>query len=235
MTISEKIVKLYRQLFPTGRAFRMYTDGNNERLHRVLATTNAKVYKDIISTLDSILADNKNFTTSDCDDWERRLGITASPMASIDDRKSAIRRKMSAPGVNPARSAALWLEYQLRLAGFNVYVHENIIPLYPTGYERVAPEVYSNNILTDLEHGVFEHGQMQTGSYYNYIVANSVTNSEDIAQFNNITDFGCSFFIGGINFGDYANVPAIREKEFRALLIGQKQCQMIAFCYLNFY
>jgi len=229
-----KYVKLARQLFPTGRAFRMYSESNNERLHSALAVSEARLYEDAKSTLLSIIPDNNSFTEEDATDWERRLGLTSSSLVPLQDRKAAILRKMASPGVNPARSAAKWLEYQLQEAGFNVYVYENIIPTYPTGYERIHPGEFNASILSDLEFGGPEYGEIEYGGYYNYIVANSVYNDGDVGNFNGISDYACSFFIGGSAFGTYANVLATREAEFRQLILSQKQSQNIAFCYINF-
>jgi hypothetical protein len=227
LTVSEKILKLYKQLFPTGRAFRLFSDSNRERKFKVLSTTNGKVYKDIVSTFDSMFPDNVNFTVNDTTDWERRLGINANPLTSLSDRKLAISRKMAAPGVNPARSSALWMEYELRAAGFNVYVHENIL--------RDDPATYDVGIFNTLQLGEKELGNLQLGKYYNYIVANSLINDVDVSNFNWITNFANCFFIGGLNFGDYANVPTVREQEFRTLILSLKQTQNVCFAYINFY
>lgn len=234
ISIAEKFVKLSRQLFPTGRVFRLFTNGTNERLHKALAVSESRCHIDVKSTFDSLIPDNPRFTEQDAADWARRLGLINNVDVPLSDRKDAILRKMASPGINPARSGALWLEKQLRDAGFDVYVHENIFPAYPTGYYRMAPGEVNPAILNDLEHGEFEHGHVETGSYFNYIIANSILNSEDISLFNSITDFGCSFFICGQTLGTYANVLASREPEFRQLVLGQKQTQAIAFCYLNF-
>lgn len=212
----------------------MYSGGNSERMHQALAVSEARLYNDTKSTLSSLLPDNDNFTEEDATDWERRLGLTSSSLVPLEDRKAAIRRKMASPGVNPAKSAAKWLEYQLQQAGFDVYVYENIIDLYPTGYERISPGEFNANILTDLEYGDPEYGELEYGAYFNYIVANSIYNEEDVATFNGIQDFATSFFIGGATFGTYANVLATREAEFRQLILSQKQAQNIAFCYINF-
>lgn len=234
MSILDKFVSLSRQLMPTGRAFRMYSDSNSERLHKALAITESKLYTDTKSTLSSLLPDNDNFTADDATDWERRLGLIYSPSVDLADRKLAIARKLASPGINPARSAAKWLEYQLQAAGFAVYVHENIVALYPSGYERATPGEYNPALLLDLEHGEIEHGEIEHGGYYSYIVANSIYNSEDVANFNAITDYATSFFIGGAVYGSYANVPSIRETEFRQLILVQKQVQSIAFGFINF-
>lgn len=203
-------------------------------MHQALAVSEAKLYTDTKSTLSSLLPDNDEFTEDDATDWERRLGLVSNPLVDLADRKAAIRRKMASPGVNPAKSAAKWLEYQLQEAGFDVYVYENIIDLYPTGYERINPAGFNASILTDLEYGEPEYGEIEYGAYFNYIVANSIDNDEDVALFNGIQDFATSFFIGGSTFGTYANVDADREAEFRQLILSQKQTQNIAFCYINF-
>lgn len=233
LNTKDRIVKVLRQLLPTGRAWRSIVGSNIYKLFNALAKSIARCYDAAKSILNSLLPDNDGFTEDDATDWERRLGLITNPSVSLSDRNKAISRKMAGPARNPARSHYLFLQKQLQDAGFNVWVHENIVPNYPSGYLRVAPGIYNNGILTQLEHGAFENG-METGSYFNYIIANSIFNEEDIALFNSITDFGASFFIGGSVFGTYANVPSTREKEFRQLVLGQKQTQNIAFGFINF-
>ena len=126
MIFVDSIKKLVRQLLPTGRAFSMKNDGG--KLINATAEGQTKLHNDILSTLDSILPDNDNFTADDANDWEVRLGMIVNPDLSLEIRKKAIIRKMNHPGSIPARQSADYLENQIHAAGFSdgVYVHENI-------------------------------------------------------------------------------------------------------------
>lgn len=234
LSTEDKIVNLGKQLLPTGRAFRAAMDSNMEDLLRGLAKSKVRFHDASVSLLDSLIPDNDNFSADDATDWEARLGLISNPATPLADRKAAILRKMAAPGINPAKGNALWIQYQLQQAGFDVYVYENIFPGYPTGYIRLSPDAINASIFTDVQQGDFEQGQIEQGNYYNYIIANSINNDEDISLFNNKNDFGDSFFIGDSTLGSYASVPASREIEFRQLVLTLKQTQNICYAFINF-
>lgn len=228
MTIKEKIVSLTKQLYPTGRAFKMPVGGEYSRFHEALAVSEAKAYDDLRSILDSILPDNDNFTSDDATDWERRLGLISNPAVSLSDRKKAIARKMNYPGVVKARQHYLWLERQLQLAGFDVYVYENIPAQAPID---VGGDLA---MLTVVRHGQIRHGQLVPhGATYNNIVANHIDESRDL-YFNVGDSFRCSFFIGGPTLGSYADVDNNRRAEFRQLILRIKPVQQIGFLFINY-
>lgn len=234
MATKDIILQLTKSLYPTGRAWYMPEDGDFEKLHKALSITEAQAYDDAVSILDSLLPDTFRFTYEDATDWERRLGITTGEATSLEDRKSAIKQKMQAPGRNPAKSNYLFLQQQLRLAGFNVYVHENLVPAYPDTFTSVAPNsLYGNANLQKVQHGQFQHGQVGHGYFYNNKVANSIYQSVDNG-FNLGGSFRCTFFIGGFNLGSYASVPASREIEFRKLILRLKPVQNIALLFINY-
>lgn len=224
--IGDKILALTKQLYPTGRAWRLKVNDIFESLHVGLAVSEAKAYNDAVSTIDSTIPDNENFSIDDARDWERRLGMITNEELSLNDRNIAIRRKMNFPGVVPARQSALWLENQLQGAGFNVFVYENIPALPP---ESVAIPLV--DFIDDYEHGEFDHGEIEHGGGYTNLVANKID-----------SDFGfeiggslaCTFFIGGNTKGTFANVAAIREMEFRQLILRTKPAQSVAFLFINY-
>ena len=75
MTTQQKIMALTRQLYPTGRAFKMPAGGWLEKLHHALGISEAKAYNDAVSLLNGLLPDNPNFTEEDASTWEVRLGM----------------------------------------------------------------------------------------------------------------------------------------------------------------
>lgn len=128
MATMEKIQKLTQRLMPTGRAFKGPKNGWMDTLNRALSISEARAYDDALATFNSILPDNNNFTADDATDWERRLGIVQSPGVPLADRKAAILRKYNHPGTVKPRQSRLYIEGQLRAAGFDVYVYQNRTP-----------------------------------------------------------------------------------------------------------
>lgn len=223
--------KLTNQLLPTGRAFRL--NGWGDALNSAIAGVEFQFYSDTISILDSLMPDTDRFTEDDCTNWERILGLATGANNTLDERKSAIYRKMSNPGVNPAKGHYLVIQEQLQLAGFNVYVHENMFASYPTGWETVNPATLNPAILSEGQHGgVSQHGNGQS-HYLNQVIANSIYNEVDIT-FNIGDDLNNTFFIGDSTLGTYANVPASRETEFRQTVLQLKQTHKIALLFINF-
>jgi len=106
----------------TGRAFFVNKDGVMDKTHSAINKSFIRILNDSVSTLNSTFPDNENFTIQDCELWEYRYGLVTNPGLSLQDRRSAILRKMGR-GLNvPARQHKNYIEYQLRTAGFDVYV-----------------------------------------------------------------------------------------------------------------
>lgn len=236
MSIATKILRLSKQLLPSGRAFRVKEKSNQERLLKALSENETRAFNDATSILHSLLPDNNDFTADDATDWERRLAISSSSLVPLSDRKLAIRRKMAAPGRNPAKGNYLWLQQQLQDAGFsNLYVYENNQPTYPTGYAHSNPVIWNGNILSHFQHGDAQHGDFEHDGYLNHIAARYILNSDDIHF-----DFGNSmasiFFIGAgpHTLGVYADVLSSRETELRQLIMALKQPQNIAILFIRY-
>ncbi len=224
--IGDKILALSKQLFPTGRAWRLNLDGYFENLFKGLQPSEEQFYNDAVSTLNSILPDNDDFTEEDATDWERRLGMITADGVSLEDRKLAIIRKMNFPGVVAARQAATWIEKQLQDAGFNVYVFENIPALPP---EDVS--IYGYDFIDDFNFGMFNFGQVNFGGGYNNLVANNLVSDLGFDLGDNLK---CTFYVCGETKGLFADVPAARELEFRQLILRTKPAQTVAFLLINY-
>ena len=229
MSVFDNIKKLTNQLLPTGRAFRLDAYGN--ALNIAVAELETQLYNDSVSLLDSLMPDTTRFTAEDCTNWERILGLPTNASNTLADRRAAILRKMSNPGINPAKGHYLVIQEQLRLAGFDVYVHENMFPVYPNDFGTYNPAVLNPLILSELEHGMFQHGGQS--HYINQVVANSISNDIDI-EFNVGDSLNATFFIGGSTLGTYANVSTSREVEFRQLILTLKQAQTVAYLFINY-
>lgn len=225
------IKNLTQQLLPTGRAFRI--TNWNALLNDAIAISEARLYTESISLLDTLMPDTDRFLEDDCTLWERILGLATNGNNTLAQRKAAILRKMSNPGINPAKAHYLVIQEQLQLAGFDVYVYENMFPVYPNGWTTVNPADLNPNILSQSQHGLpNQHGDLQS-AYINNVVANSIYNSVDIT-FNVGGDLNNTFFIGGSPLGTYANVPAEREIEFRQTILQLKQTHKIAYLLINY-
>lgn len=228
--------KLTRQLYPSGRAFRIPDDGNIDLLNSSLCESEArfKAYAD--SVMYGILPDNSNFTADDASNWERRLGLPSNSLVSLADRKLAIERKMNHPGDIKARQHYLYLQGQLQAAGFDLYVYENRFALYPTGYETRNPLTVSGGVGgVTKQHGQFQHGQLMHGQVYDptKIIVNSIEESID-ARFNVGSNLRSTFFIGANPVGTFANVDVNRKTELRQLILKIKPVQTVAYLFVNF-
>lgn len=211
------IRSLMKQLLPTGRAFKVVPDGWLSGLIDATSLSINKAVDSMLSIQDSILPDNVNFTEDDANDWERRLGMITSSGVLLSDRKLAIQRKINHPGTIKARQHYLYIQGQLQNAGFDVFVHENIVSV----------------ALGDLQHKEdLQHGQQQHGGSFGDRVTNYIDKDLDNTYY--VTNIRSCFYIGGEILGDYANIPAARTDEFRQLIIRLKPCQMTAYLYINY-
>ena len=145
-----------------------------ENLMYALSLSENQAYNDALAIQNSILPDNAEFTADDATDWERRLGMIISPLVDLELRKLAIRRKMNHPGDIKARQHFLYIEGQLRAAGFDVYVYENRFPYGGSYYTRTLFDIIGGVGIDDLQHGDSQHGDSQHGGTYSNIIANYI-------------------------------------------------------------
>lgn len=187
MAVIDRIKKLSKSLFPTGRAFKMPVGGSFEKLMSGLAASEERAYEDALSILDSAIPDNDNFTEEDAAQWERRLGLIVGS-GTLEQRKQAIIRKMNHPGIVKARQHRLFLETQLQAAGFEVGVIENI-DLGGIGLNHINPgeeinlavwKTRVNSVDNNFTKVTFGNGQFVA-------IANSGTGNRVMASVNGIT------------------------------------------------
>lgn len=231
MDFKQTILNLSAKLYPSGRAFRMTFGGFLEKLHDALSISEDKAYNSGLSILDSILPDNNNFTEDDAIKWERRLGLITNSLTSLADRKLALLRKINHPGTVIARQHYLYLQGQLRNAGFDVYVHENRFP-DGGGFITKTPNELIGVSGKAVHSPDIQHGQIQHGASFTEKIANSIDAAID-ALFNIGNNFRFTFFIGGIVVGDFATIPATREQEFRQMVLRIKPTHTVAFLFIN--
>lgn len=222
---TDTILKTLRSLFPTGRATRVGNGTWNESFYLAISKFFNRIVVDSFSILDSILPDNDNFTVEDAALWERRLGVFGNENSSLEERKTAILRKMNFPGVAKARQHFLYLQGELQKAGFIVFIHENVIP--------VAPSTVVGNEFRAVHATVVQHGQIQHGTSNLNLVVNSIDQAVD-DTFVVPANFRGTFFIGGEILGDLVSIAKDREEEFRQLILSIKPVQTIGILLINF-
>jgi len=228
------IIELKKQLFPTGRAFKVAENGYLDNLLYALALSENVAYNDALSIQNSILPDNDEFTAEDAKDWERRLGLITNEATSLADRKAAILRKMNHPGTIKARQHWLYMQSQLQAANFPVYVYENRFPNGSGGYDtRSVFDVIGDAGVVGFQHNDKQHGDAQHGGAYPNIVVNYIDEELD-RSFYVVNNLRSTFFIGGSTLGSFANIPASRKDEFRQLVLKLKATQMVGYLLVNY-
>lgn len=251
MLYIDQIKSLFRQLMPQGRAFKGPVNGYMDKLNNALAIYEAKAFTDALSTFDSAIPDNINgdFTHADATDWERRLGlIQYSPDAystvtrpfplppiqvptqpPLPVRLQAIQQQYNYPDNIFPRGYWLYIQQQLRLAGFDVYLYENRFFISGSWQTKTPLQIIgggSSNELAD-----HELADAQLGGAYNNIIANHVEPILD-STFNPGANLRSTFFIGGPTLGSWAYVPLIQQYQFRQLLLKLKPTQTIGFLFV---
>jgi len=124
-SVSSLLLTLAVQLYPTGRAWYMLKDSIMEKLHLGINVSFARFLEDAKSILNSCFPDNENFNEDDCALWEYYFGMVTNESLSVEVRREAIFRRMARGRNIPARQHIKYIEYQLRLAGFEVRTYEN--------------------------------------------------------------------------------------------------------------
>jgi uncharacterized protein YmfQ (DUF2313 family) len=200
------ILKLTKQLLPTGRAWKVPFESQFHKLLYALGMSEQRALQFALSTLDRLLPDNDNFTTDDATEWERRLNISGGTgYVPLETRKATILRKMQFPGNFLNRQNYRYLEAQLQLAGYNVTVTENFTEIGAT-----TSVVHS---LTTI-HGLnTKHGKAIAGD----LIANSSTIGEVFA----IDTYLGVFYIDG-------EIPQNSITAFRQLVLMLKPVNTVA-------
>ena len=246
------IKNLTRQLYPTGRAFKMQENSFFSAMNDGLILSENRFHQDARGVLSSILPDNPDFTIEDAARWEYLLGMITNDLISLEDRKLAILRKINHPGTVKARQNYLYLQSQLQLAGFDVYVHENIPAQSPVQVlnsiigvgemgeiemgeiEMGSAETYYPDLFLLAEMGEIEMGEIEMADIiYNNMVVNHITESFD-SDFAIGDNYKCCFFIGGEVLGTFADVLESRKDEFRQLILKIKPVQTVGILFINY-
>ena len=224
-SLTDILANLAIDLYPTGRAFMMQKNGIADKTHVALNRSFIRLINSGFGIFDSIIPDSTNFDVDDCLLWEYRLGLRTNELLTVAERRDAILRKMSRGRNVKARQSLEYIQYQLRIAGFDVYVHENTIP-YKSPEDIIA---FSSNI---AQHGGDnQHGQgSQHGATSVQLIANLSTPNEVFS----VGNLWASFFISGEVLGDTAIIPQNREQEFRELVLKLKPMHLLAYTFVSY-
>ena len=215
------------QLYPTGRAWYRKELGAWENFHSAINRSFNRLINDGRSLIDGTFPDNENFTSSDATLWEYRLGLITNESTDLEIRKQNIKRKLGHPNNIEARQDVVFIESQLQLAGFNVFVYENTIPY------KTPSEIAGIGVSDFLHGGDSQHGNnSQHGGESFNVIANSLAEIESFAVGND--NLWATFFIGGATLGTSANVPYSRLKEFKELVLKLKPAHTVAFSFINY-
>lgn len=224
---------LAMQLYPTGRAFNILKDSIMDKIHLALNISFIRLIEDAQLTIDSCFPDNDNFSEADCSLWEYRFGMVTNTSLSVQVRREAILRRMSRGKNIRARQHIKYIEYQLQLAGFDVYLYEN-------GFIESGVRVFKRpqDILAlmtdDVQHAMStQHGiGVQHGGISSEVIANSYKRNELYSVDDEY--LWATFFIAGPTLGTAAEVPETRLEEFRELVLKLKPAHLIAFTFIDY-
>lgn len=213
---SDKITTLSAQLYPTGRAWWKKKNSIFDKIHQALSLSESRVENDILNLQYDILADSVNMSLTATELWESVFGITAK--GTISDRLSAIYQRQMYPNNELARQSKSFIQNQLQLAGFDVYLHNS----------NVSP----NSSI----YGIFQYGQKkynETVQSYS-LITNEVDETKERPYL--ISNIGEKFIfvIGSEISGEYADVSLERKNEFRELVLRLKPAHSIAVLNINF-
>lgn len=219
---------------PEGVISTQITGGISHRVHEAMAIVQTRAWQDALSILDSMVADNPNFTIDDCHVWYERLGIYDSGTVARLDMMAGINQKFNYPGGKIyGRSYFGFIQDCLQLAGFNVFVYENRFDDGMGGFITKTPEEILGTIPGGFEYDDEEYGDLIYGSTFSSKIVDYLEPELD-AVFAIGGNYRSTYFIAGSTITTFAEVPVSREIEFRQLVLTLQPKQMCAFTFINY-
>ena len=237
MATQDTFLRIAKMLQPTGSAFRIPFASNFEKMYKAIVSDSiggvGKLYNDVRSIANEQLPDNDNFTIEMARRWYVRLGLFDSGSVPLADMKAAINQKLSFPNTPLNKQHYLFIEEQLRMAGFDVRVYENrFLPGPTTKTPSEILGVAAGNAVLDT----FELNELELDEEWIdtdiTLVMNYLEEEKD-ATFP-ILDYRSTFYIAGATIDTFADVPLSRKIEFRQLILNFKAAQMCAILFVNY-
>lgn len=137
-------VSSIKSLFPTGLFWSLNETSFIYKLFVGIGTFFSRAFSSIKEINGWMLPDNKLFSQSALEAWEVVFGIPINDSKSFDERYATISQRMSFPGEILARQSAVYIQNELQLSGFDVYVTYNRFPA-----SEVEPEMGSEYLEMD--------------------------------------------------------------------------------------
>jgi hypothetical protein len=232
----KQLLDLTDQLYPTGRAWRLFNGNHFEQLHKAINESFLQLREDCLSFLNSAIPDNEEFDEKDCIYWEGKLGLISNPNLTIELRKQIIVNKLSFPRNIKARQSLAYIQKQIELYGFtDVKVYANIFYDINGQYYYMTPlEVGGNAIAVTQHGGITQHGNSTQHGDGNFEVIANEAGEESYSTGGN-QNLWATFFIASPN-GLYqkGTVDANRKQEFRELILKLKPAHLVAFTFINY-
>lgn len=241
MAMMWRLVKLARLLQPEGRAFKIPFGGPAEKLYKAIMSDNlgglGKAWTDGNQILNDILPDNPNFTIEMAREWYRKLRLYDSGSVSFDDMKLAIAQKMSWAMTPLETQNYLFIENQLRAAGFDVRVYPNKFPDGSGGWITKTPADILGVSAGSAYYGEIYYGEAEYGEDWasaGITLCVNYLEEEKDATFSIAGEYKQTFFIAGSAVDVFAEIPEARKIEFRQLLLQLKEQHAVAFLFVNY-
>lgn len=228
------LLGMVSDLYPTGRVWNLNEKSDFYKLHTAIN----KSFDDFIefcqAMTDSSLPDNENFDIEDAAYLEYNLGLPTNEITPLSERKSKLLTKLAYPNNIRPRQHYLYIEKVLNDYGFNVKVYENMFYDINNEVYYLAPQDVVNSLPDLTQHG----GPTQYGGATQHGIGSydTIANSMFDEQYNigGSQNLWATFYIGGANFGEYANIPESRKTEFRELVLKLKPAHLVAYTLIIF-
>lgn len=229
---SADLLNLAIQLYPTGRAWWLPENSNLANLHAGLNVSLLRLANDAYGIIDSSFPDNESFDDSDADFWENIYGIAYNPALTIQQRRAVLYQRMAYPNNILPRQSHTYIEAQLRQAGFNVHVYENIFyDIFGIHYYKTPADILGT-MPGNVQHGgTTQHGGSTEHGGGNFEV---IANKLDEESYSPGGVLWPTFFIAGDLIDQTATISLTRKTEFRELVLKLKPAHTVAYIFINY-
>lgn len=225
------MISIFKHLLPTGRAWTLTSEKSLKEFFKALTglitgprESADRVYRELFPA-----------TTTSIAEWEKQFGLTSVRLPDAQQRQ-----RVRAAWVNTGGQSPAYLQRTLNENGFNVHVHEwwtpgteppigvdaaaearNPLSVLNSQYAVTIPGVDCGEPLALCGETFAEAGGGAAGLVGYPLVNKFIYDSDEVGYtVPNDSKFWPYFiYVGGANFGDIAEVPAIRRYEFEALLL----------------
>lgn len=225
------MINIFKHLLPTGRAWSLTANKNLRRFFEALEPE-MHAPRDFS---DKVLLDVFPQTTRFLTEWETQFGLN-----NVRLSESARRSRLDAAWKNTGGQSPSYIQNLLRENGFNVFVHDwwvlgteppvgtsaaatprNPLSVLLPEYALTTPGVDCGEPLAECGEAFAECGNGPIGLVGYPLVNKFIYDSDEVGYTvpSDAAYWPFFMYVGGENFGDIAEVPAIRRFEFEELLL----------------